>query len=317
MNTPSLRCGIIGAGTFAHLHAKAMSHLPFLKLSAICDTERVRCEKFSSVWGGKVFGDFHLLLEQEDLDIITIATPDETHGEITAGILNHPQAPRLLVVEKPLCTSRNELVSIGSLLQSHSTQIVVNHSRRFNAGFHRLRELIRSGEFGTELLSARWQYYAGWLHIGVHVVDTLRMLIGEISCKEAHITGIDRYAEDPLLTVSLRSEIFPNASIDVQGVPEDPYGLLEGELFFPKGRIRIEWGDIFIDRLGKGHSSAPILRFDEHRTADSPLQTMESLYTSCHAFLRDDDKRLLEEAGFAEVQRTMTILFDACSQARA
>jgi len=315
MTTPTIHCGVIGTGAFARHHAEAITTLSPLTLAAVCDTDAKRLQAFSTQWGGSAFENFHALLGGDSLDIMAIVTPDHTHASIIKDILEHPHAPRLIVVEKPLCISQEELQTIEHLLREHETRIVVNHSRRFSAGFQRLQDLISSEELGKEILSVQCKYYAGWLHNGVHVVDTLRMLLGKLTCSKAKIKCVDRYPEDPLLDVELHSKKFPNATIVLEGVPEDPYALFEVEIFLSQGRIRIHWDDVFIDSLRKGYSNAPMLQFDQHYTVESSTTALKTLYVSCSAFLHNENTDLFDRAGFDTARGTMEILFSAKSQA--
>jgi len=190
----------------------------------------------------------------------------------------------------------------------------VDHSRRFLPGFQKLQRMIQARELG-ELLSVHWRYYAGWLRNGVHIVDLLRMLFGECTCLAANVKCVDRYPHDPLLDVTLKSERFPKASILLEGVPEHPYQILEGECFFTGGRLRVHFDDVFIDRLKPGYAGAKSLEFDEHMKAESALDALKNLYAAGAAFLIKGERQALDSANLAEARATMQILFDARTKA--
>ena len=96
-----------------------------------------------------------------------------------------PHEPRALVVEKPVCTESDELAALSELAAPSGVAVAVDHSRRMDAPHQRLAVRLRQGEFGA-LIGGRWTYYGGWLHNGVHVVDTVRMLFGtEPECVSA------------------------------------------------------------------------------------------------------------------------------------
>jgi myo-inositol 2-dehydrogenase/D-chiro-inositol 1-dehydrogenase len=312
MKGSTLRCGIIGAGSFAHAHGEAIAAAPTVSLAAVSDVDRERARAFADKWGGRAVADADSLLA-EGLDIVTIASPDETHATFIAEIVQHPRAPRLVIVEKPLCTSAKELEGVAAALGGKKTRLVVDHTRRFNAGFQQLKGRIDAGEFG-KILSVHWQYYAGWLHIGVHAVDTLRMFLGELACTRAVQKSVDRYADDPLLDVTLESRACPEARIFLEGLPEHPYKIFEADMRFSAGRIRIQWEDVFIDRTEED-SYAPTLRFREHFTVEPVAKALEHLYEGSAVLLRAGDERILDLAGFETARATMEILFSARDKA--
>ena len=315
MKRETLRGGIVGTGAFANVHAEAMRRLPTIELIAGCDTDQKRSLAFSKQWKCHSCKNIDELLKKESLDIVTIATPNITHAKLIEEIIGHPNTPRLVIVEKPLCTSRQELENMEKVLKNKKTIVVVDHSRRFNRGFQDIRNLIDSGSLGSEILSVHWRYHAGWLHTGVHAVDTLRLLLGELSCIKATKKGDDRFNNDPLLDVQLRSKSHPKALIRLEGVPETNYKVFEGEIFLSQGRIRTQFSDVFIDQARDGDEFAPLLLFSQHFTVESTEKSIENLYTLCMDTLLKGDSHLLNIAGFDIARGTMDILFTAQSQA--
>lgn len=309
-----LRCGILGAGKFAATHAAVLTRLPFARLAAVCDTDQQRCREFAERWGGQPCADLPTLL-REHLDLLLIATPDSTHTSMLQSALSLPNPPPMVIVEKPLCVAPEELHLLVSLVPQHRTRVIVEHSRRFNGGILRLRNLLHAQELG-HLLSVHWTYYAGWFHTGVHAVDTLRMLLGECACTGAKRTGRGRNADDPLLHVTLAATELPNVPITLAGAPDTPYEIFEAEFVCSAGRIRIQWNDVFIDRTQKG-TYAPMLWFSEHLTLDPIEDALTQLYSSCHAALRGERSPLLEGTDFAAACGTMEILFAATAKAHA
>ncbi len=305
----SLRAAIIGTGSFSTSHAAALAASPDITLAGACDIDPVRLAAFGKEWKCEEYATWEKLLEHESPDIVTIATPDETHARMIKDVASHTHAPRLIIVEKPLCMSEEELRDLEASIPTVKTMIVVEHSRRFNAGFMELRTLIESGELGT-FTGGLWHYYAGWFHVGVHAVDTLRMLLGELQCVSAKKQSVDRYEQDPLLRAELKSVQFPEAEIILEGIPEHPYKIFEAELRFSKGRIRIQWENIAIDRAEQD-TYAPALFQSETKKAEPIEKALSRLYSISAALLSKNDTKLLDIAGFAEARGTMDILFEA------
>lgn len=314
MRDGPLHCGILGAGKFAATHAAVLTRLPYTNLTAVCDTDRKQCADFTEKWGGKPCADLRTLLDGR-LDLLVIATPDRTHASVLQSLLAAPSPPPLLIVEKPLCVTPEELALLKKLVPPSTTRIIVDHSRRFNAGVFRMRDLLHSGELG-QLLSVHWTYYAGWFHTGVHVVDTLRILMGKCTCTGAELTGTGRRRDDPLLRVTLTAAAPHEIPIVLEGVSDKPYELFEAEFTCSAGRMRMHWNDVFIDRIRQG-VYAPMLWFSEHFTVDPIEEALKRLYSSCNAALHGEDAPLLDGTDFAAACGTMDILFEAMSKAQA
>ena len=316
MSSSTLSVGIIGTGAFAAVHAQALQTSDTAKLSACFDRNIGTSTDFAKKWGGKAVKSIEDLLELK-LDIILIASPDETHASIALTILKSTDAPKIIIVEKPLCINRAELAELETALKKSSVKIVVEHSRRFNRGFERLRDMIQSNQLGTDVLSVRFRYYAGWFHVGVHAVDTLRMLLGELEVVNATMKGVDRYPDDPLLDVELRSKKYPHAQIHLEGIPEKHFKVFDLVLVQDKGRIRTVWYDIFIDRPQEDDAFAPLLVFKEHFKADDIFTALHRLYGMSSDYIKRGDETLLSLSGFEAARGTMDILFDATEKAHA
>lgn len=309
-----LKVGIVGTGSFARTHAKALASQKGVKLCGCTDPDAKKNTAFAKEFGAASFADLDALLK-EGMDIVTITSPDETHASLLEQVMTHKKAPKVVIVEKPLCVSEAELKNIEALQAKYPTKIVVDHSRRFNSSFTKARDLIASGALGTELLSVHFHYYAGWFHVGVHAVDTLRMLLGDFTCSGAKVGCVDRYPEDPLLNVTLQSTSHPKAEIVLEGMCENPYKIFEGEIIFPKGRLRIIWGDVYVDLAQVDDANAPVLLPSEMLVGDDIVTTLSHLYGLTEDLIHKNDTKVLDIAGFAAARGTMDVLFEARSRA--
>ena len=104
-----------------------------------------------------------------------MCTPDESHYEVLIEILHSSNPPAIVFLEKPALTSRDEFNTINALATKLGTQIIVNHSRRFDERYETLQKIIQEGSFGQCLRVDCW-YYGGWLHNGIHIIDTLNFI---------------------------------------------------------------------------------------------------------------------------------------------
>lgn len=310
MENSKFKCGIIGTGSFAEVHSQAAEENSATTLAGVCDIDPQRSGDFALKWNSQSYGSVTDLLSDTEPDIVAICSPDETHAGIAKEVIEHTNAPRVLIIEKPLCTSTEQLNMLASLPQD-KTRIVVDHSRRFNSAHQKLKKMIENNELGTELISVDWKYYAGWFHTGIHAIDTLRMLLGDLSYVYSKKTQIDRFPADPLFDVELQSEKFPGVRINLGGVPEKPYMIFECVLLFNKGRIRIHWDDIFIDKEILDRAKRPALWFDHNFKADSIHTALDTMYGACAEYLNGGDPEILNQVNFEEARKTTEILLAA------
>jgi predicted dehydrogenase len=315
-----LRVALVGGGRIAGAlaapgdppvtHAAAIRAIPDLSLQAIVEPIEQRRRSFAERWQIPV--QVATMAElQGQYDIIAVAVPDVLHFRVAADILSHAP-PRLLLMEKPLCTHEAELFELRKQLNDRSEcQLAVNHSRRFDFGHRQVRAFLARKELGA-LIDMRWVYYGGWLHNGVHLIDTLRMLLNDTLVMRWAKKGYSGSDGDP----SIEVEFFPNSSPDVrirvESFPESAFQLFEGEIRCQEGRIRLlDFGnEILIDKVKINSGGERELKETLRLEGDRNVSPMLNFYTAAVRLLREGDNSLVEQAGFASTAETMRILFD-------
>jgi predicted dehydrogenase len=129
-----------------------------------------------------------------DLDLIVVASPNRTHVAFTEAAL---RAGLPVVVDKPICGTVAEAVSLADLADEQRLMLGVFQNRRWDGDFLTLRQLIAAGELGEiwrfESRFERWQpeIGKGWrdsadpvevggqlYDLGAHLVDQAVVLFG-------------------------------------------------------------------------------------------------------------------------------------------
>ncbi len=329
------RAGIAGcgriAGAFASpgigqpvTHAAALAADGAFVLDAVWDADPARAKAFAARWGAAavVTGPAGLAARGLDLpaarglDLVAVCTPDDSHVPVVLDLLKAPVPPRLIVVEKPLCTRPDDLSRLERALAGRpEVAVVVNHSRRFDAGHAEVRALIASGALGP-VLAARWVYYGGWRHNGVHVVDTLRLLLGGDLEPLTVEPGWQDRPGDPCLDGRFRCPSWPDARILIESHPETAYQLFEGEIRLTHGRIRVmDFGtEIWVDEVKVNEAGERELKSGRRLVRDHAPSAMQTLYRQAAETLRTGDPALLAQAGLAEAAATLRLLFDAAAR---
>lgn len=317
-----LTAAIIGAGKIAgalahadgpvYTHAHALSAHPAFHLALVVDAFTDRARELATKWGGQDWAaEIDALAGRDRLDLVAVCAPDAHHAPLLHRLLELPQPPRLIVMEKPVCLTQGELAALRHRCRDLAgTAVVVNHSRRFDSRFQAIADFIASGEYGR-LVGLRWAYYGGWRHTGPHVVDTLRLMLRSELEVAAAWRGYQDRAGDPCLEARLTSPGHPGCRILIESFPEQAFQLFEAELRLEKGRLRLTdfCNDMQLDEVVVNEAQERELK----RTHPFPIQAgvsaMSCLYALAADYLLKGDEEIIRRAGLLDAARSMDALF--------
>ncbi len=125
------------------------------------DNDTYKAQNAIDIWGGR-----HS--DNRIADITIIATPDKTHYDILKW--EWITKTKLVICEKPLCSTVAEAKEIIELYEKAGIPILVDYTRRFIPELQDLKRRYYSGEFG-QIAYASFQYNRGILHTGTHMFD--------------------------------------------------------------------------------------------------------------------------------------------------
>jgi predicted dehydrogenase len=102
-----LNIGVVGCGFMGRTHSNAFLQAPRFfdlpyqpVLKKTCARNAARAQSFASNWGYEAFEtDWRKLVESPDIDLVDIATPNDTHAEIAVAAA---YAGKMVMCEKPL-----------------------------------------------------------------------------------------------------------------------------------------------------------------------------------------------------------------------
>jgi len=149
-----LRIGLAGVGRFGQLHAAVLADCPGVELVALADSdadqlarvaERTRVER--------LVGSAEALIEDDSLDAVILATPDEQHAAQAHKALSRG---RHVFVEKPLAATWKEAQELQRLAHDRGALLQVGMILRYEASHRWLGRQIQAGHFG-DLVSIRAQ----------------------------------------------------------------------------------------------------------------------------------------------------------------
>ncbi len=188
---PRLKVGLVGYGYAGKtFHAPLISAVPELELAAVASSDAA---KVHADWPGvPVHATPAELMARADLDLVVIATPNDTHHPLARAAL---LVGRHVVVDKPFTLTLDEGRELVALARRRRLVLSVFHNRRWDGDFMTLRRLVRDGALGrvVEMSSRhdrfrpevrpRWRESAGpgaglWFDLGPHLVDQALQLFG-------------------------------------------------------------------------------------------------------------------------------------------
>jgi scyllo-inositol 2-dehydrogenase (NADP+) len=140
---PPIRVGIIGYGLAgAWFHAPLISVDPAFTLAAIATS---RAAEVARDWPGARVLSVDALLADPALELIIIASPNDTHGPLAERAL---LAGKHVVVDKPFTVDSAQAVRLGVLARERGLCLSVFHNRRWDGDFLTVRQLLEEGRLG-------------------------------------------------------------------------------------------------------------------------------------------------------------------------
>jgi len=195
-NSNLLKVAVIGLN-HGKRHAESILKMDGCDLVATCTrTDLMSHNRFKGV---KNYIDYEELISSEDIDALVVSSPHK----ITLNIFKAAcEKIKYVFLEKPVASTVEEIEEIKRLANKYGVVVLVGHHRRFSSSIIKLKEIIDSNVLGTvvtfnslwclkkhtgyyELKDSNWKIDpengGGPLNInGIHEVDTLRYIFGEI-----------------------------------------------------------------------------------------------------------------------------------------
>jgi len=225
-----------------------------MHLSYVVDLESSSFEIIQEIFPDVIcLRDYSVLIENDDIDILTIATPTVTHCTILDKFKNN-QNIRIFFLEKPLCNEVNEYKKIPKEIQA---KIVVNYLRRFDKNIQKLQKKIES-EIVYNPQKIIINYCKGLKNNGSHLIDLLHFLFSTITPKNVKILNTSNGFDDTDKSYDIYLELYyKGTSIPVYFISHNhqKYNLIEMNLYFENMFIcynnaesQIEYADVVNDK---------------------------------------------------------------------
>ena len=199
-----LKFAIIGCGRISYKHVEALlKNKGEAVLVATCDPIEDRARAKKNEYLNKadfetkinVYTDYKIMLQNEDIDVVTIATESGYHPEIAIYCMSKGKN---VICEKPMALSIEDADKMIISAKENNVKLCVSHQNRFNPSIKVLREALEEKRFGkltngtaTILWNRNMGYYeqAPWrgtwkmdggtlMNQCIHNIDLLQWMLG-------------------------------------------------------------------------------------------------------------------------------------------
>ncbi|MEI3306679.1 MAG: Gfo/Idh/MocA family oxidoreductase [Dysosmobacter sp.] len=145
-----MKYALIGCGSIATNHVKAVlnNHLEF---AAVCDVDPEEMEALlakhdlehdTSI---RRYTDYKEMIEQEQPQLVGIATESGVHAEIALYCIDHGVN---VIIEKPMAMSIADANEIIRRSSENGVKVSACHQNRFNPAVQQMRKALEAGRFG-------------------------------------------------------------------------------------------------------------------------------------------------------------------------
>ncbi|SMO41606.1 Gfo/Idh/MocA family protein [Melghirimyces algeriensis] len=301
-----IRVGMVGYRLMGRAHSHAYRDVPFYfnpdvepRLQAIAGRDEESTKAAADKMGWESWEtDWRRLIEREDIDLIDIVTPNNTHADIAIAAAD---AGKHVFCEKPLAMSLNEAKRMLEAVNRTGVTHMICHNYRFSPAVQYAKKLIDEGRLG-KIYHMRATFLQDWLmDPEFPLIWRLKKEVsggGTLSDLGAHIIDLARFLVGEFHEVAGMMETF---------VKKRPLGTMTNNL---KGQIQSDqWGEVTVDDatmfLARFHNGAigtfEASRFSRGNRAGNRFEIngekgsirwdMENL-NNLHVYLEEDEPGL-------------------------
>ncbi len=145
-----INIGVVGAGLYGRVHLDTFKQRERqqgdARVAAFADLNESARKAAEKDFGVKGYASLEEMLANEDLDGVTVVTPDHLHHKLVMACL---AAGKNVFVEKPLSTDIAEAVEMAEEAEKKNLLLQVDFHKRFDPYHIDLKLRIQDGELGN------------------------------------------------------------------------------------------------------------------------------------------------------------------------
>ena len=199
MSKEPVRVGLLGAGFISDYHISGLQQAGAQVVSISSRTEANAQAKAKQFGIPHYTADYADVLAREDVEAVVITTPDFTHEALSIATA---QAGKAILLQKPMARNSRECLNIIKAAEDNNVPLYVSFMHRYLIEIEKIQELLAADALG-EVHTIRQRNatpgadWAAWffskekvgggvvLQLGVHGIDLLRYIFGEIESVKA------------------------------------------------------------------------------------------------------------------------------------
>jgi len=143
-----LKVGIIGTGWIAQSHIASYKNMPDVEIVAGADLVPGKAEEFFKEYGMenvRCYPSHKEMLDNEELDAVSVCTYNRTHAECAIYALNKGVN---VMLEKPMCVTIEEAAEICKAEKASGKLLSIGFQPRFDANMQMIKKIVQAGDLG-------------------------------------------------------------------------------------------------------------------------------------------------------------------------
>ncbi|WP_414637186.1 Gfo/Idh/MocA family protein [Actinophytocola sp.] len=297
MDNGELRVGLVGYAFMGTAHSQAwrtvnrVFDLPVrARMVAICGRDEAKVAEAAGRLGwAEHLTDWRALVAREDIDVVDVCTPGDSHAEIAMAALT---AGKHVLCEKPLANTVEEaraMTDAAAAARLAGVRSVCGFNYRRVPAVAFMRQLVEEGRLGT-IRHVRAAYLQDWIvdpqfplvwrlrrevagsgalgDIGAHIIDLTQYVTGQ------RITGVSALTE-----TFVKERPLPAASSGLSAVADTEYG-----------PVTVDDAALFVARLDGG----AVATYEATRFATGRKNALRVEINGSHGSVAFDLERLNE-----------------------
>lgn len=200
------KIAVIGYGGQGSWHCRQLQNSDVAELAGVYDIDFLR-RKAASEEDIHVFDSFESMINDNEVDAVVVATPNDCHKEL---VIRSLEAGKHVICEKPVDVSASNFHEMCEVAKDNRRILTVHQNRRWDVDFLAMKKLSESKEIGKIMrlesrihgsrgIPSDWRQkkaYGGGMMLdwGVHLIDQVLQIfkddrIIKVFCDLTHITG--------------------------------------------------------------------------------------------------------------------------------
>lgn len=197
MSSNPVRVASLGMGWWSDVLADAAGRTPDIEIVKCFTRSEDKRNAFAEKYNCQAVASYDEILADDSIQGIINTTPNPVHLETTRAAA---EAGKHVFLDKPIANTISDAKAITQIVKDCGTILSVGYQRRRESHFQWIRDRIAEGKFGKMVQAeanisrdregkfdlTSWRYTAAgmpggvMLQIGVHYVDVLETILGQV-----------------------------------------------------------------------------------------------------------------------------------------